>query len=53
MDMIENMKSFTLLSAHLLHNESEDSIAVVNHHIECLVRTVQRKYFHSYSVKGI
>lgn len=34
MDMIENMKSFSLLSAHLLHNECEDIITVVNHHIK-------------------
>lgn len=58
MDMIENMKSFTLLSAHLLHNESEDSIAVVNHHIECLVEQCRENTFililwKVYSVKTV
>lgn len=31
------MKSLSLLSAHLLHNECEDIITVVNHHIELIV----------------
>lgn len=48
-----NMKTFSLLSDHLLHNECENSISVVNYHTMFVVEQLRRRYPHSCSVKGI
>lgn len=50
--MIENMKSFSLFSAHLLHNECEDIITVLNHPIKFKSGIVHRRYLNFYTVKG-